>query len=145
MEIIGLNSIAPAMSSQIKSIASTIASSITSVQLTDEESAQLDERIESNSDYINLGTTVFHAVVLALCILALVATSITVFCSKADCRYFIYGVCALMVLVTILGMIVALVLSVVMPAVYITCSVADDGLSSPANFNSTPIGLCRVY
>lgn len=118
-------------------MATSINTSLYSVQLTDNESNKLFDGIEQYKAPIGLAMTIYHGVVIGLCGLALVFTAVAVFLKKPDCRYALYGACAGMAIMVIVGMLVALVLSVVMPATYITCSVANAGLSSPQDFVST--------
>lgn len=56
---------------------------------------------------------------------------------KIGCRHFLYIVCLLTFFLTIVAFIFAIVLSLLMPSLYYTCSYLQPAFTSPTAFAST--------
>ena len=95
--------------------------------------------IDTTSGYFNIFTTVltaFFGAIVGLGILAILGAILMAFCDKYKCRYLIYFSCCFLFLIGIIGFLIAIVLSIVVPAIYWACVFTTFTLSSPDNFKS---------
>ena len=70
---------------------------------------------------ITLGTKAFYAGLIALSSLLIIATILAAICSRYKCRYLMYLMCLLLVLVGILSLIIASFMSIIVPMLYFGC------------------------
>lgn len=101
----------------------------------------IDGQISSAGDSINpilkIITTVVTAIFgafIGLGVLGVVGTIIMTFCEKFRCRYLLYFICLIFVLIGIVCFIVTLIFSIVTPVLYLACDFLQTTISSQAGF-----------
>lgn len=80
--------------------------------------------------------TAFFGVIVGLGILGILGAILMAFCDKYKCRYLIYFSCCILFLIGIVGFLIAIILSIVVPAIFWSCAFISFSLESPANFKS---------
>lgn len=66
-------------------------------------------------------TTAVMGVIVGLSVLVILGAILMTFCDKYKCRYLLYFSCFLLFIIGLLGFVISVVLSVVIPPVYFTC------------------------
>lgn len=86
---------------------------------------------------IKLAFLGFYGAVLGLSVLALIGVTVMACFSKPGCRYLMYFSCVFITLITILGSLLSFILSILVPILFLSCSVINSGIDTMTNFNST--------
>lgn len=66
-------------------------------------------------------TTAVMGVIVGLSVLVILGAILMTFCDKYKCRYLLYFSCFFLFIIGLLGFVISVVLSVVIPPVYFTC------------------------
>ena len=66
-------------------------------------------------------TTAVMGVIVGLSILVILGAILMTFCDKYKCRYLMYFACFFLFIIGLLGMLITVVLSLVIPPIYFTC------------------------
>jgi hypothetical protein len=101
------------------------------------------QSVDSNIPNIKLAFLGFYGAVLGFAALALVGLIVMACFDKPKCRYLMYFSCFLITLITILGSLLSFVLSILVPILFLSCSVINTGIDSMQSFNSNYILIFR--
>lgn len=66
-------------------------------------------------------TTAVMGVIVGLSVLVILGAILMTFCDKYKCRYLMYFACFFLFIIGLLGMLITVILSLVIPPVYFTC------------------------
>jgi hypothetical protein len=89
---------------------------------------------------MNTAITGIYAGLIGLASLAMLATLLLIICNLYKCRYLLYFVCFLLVIVGLVSFLLATIMSIIIPLVYFTCDIVTFSIGSAANFNSNVLG-----
>lgn len=96
----------------------------------------------SNIDSYNIKyAIIFYGVVLGQALLILIAIVFLKCFKMLSCRYFIYFVCFIMFFFTLLLFLATIILSILMPTLYYTCSYFENTFTTPSAFTSMILTL----
>ena len=84
---------------------------------------------------------IFYAVALGLSILALVGVVLMTFCDKFKCRYLMYFACVILFFFGLIGFLIAIIFSFIVPVMYWGCDWIGVTIGSAAGFNTNLQGL----
>lgn len=135
----GFPAISTQMASDLTAVASNLTSLTSSIQIFDSGTGILYANLEIYLGYVNLGLTVFYALVFGLVGVTALGGCCMILCKKDKFRYVMYGACSVMAIVTFLGMIVSLVIAFVLPFLYISCAAVSTAFTNQASFQSTSL------
>lgn len=91
--------------------------------------------------YGTMAIQLFFGAVLGLSVLALLGVVMMTFCDKYKCRYLMYISCVILFFFALLGFLIAVIFSIIVPILYWGCDWLSITFSSSANFhtNITPL------
>ena len=92
--------------------------------------------LQSPKDLGTMGIQLFYGVALGLATLALLGVVLMTFCDKYKCRYLMYFSCFILFFFAILGFLISIVFSILVPIMYWGCQWLDITIGSPSSFNS---------
>jgi hypothetical protein len=96
----------------------------------------------SNIDSYNIKyAIVFYGVILGQVLLILIAIVFLKCFKMLSCRYFIYFICFIMFFFAILLFLATIILSILMPTLYYTCSYFENTFTTPSVFTSMILTL----
>jgi len=127
----------PTMVTDLSTVAPSVATLVTSIQGMDSGTGVLYASIEGYLGYIQTGLTVFYSLVFALTGVTELGGCCMIFLNKDKFRYVMYGACAVMTIIAILGMLVSFVISLVSPFLYMGCNALTGALSDSTAFLGT--------
>lgn len=84
--------------------------------------------------YIRLAVLIFFSVALGLGTLVVIGVVFMTFCDKPKCRYLMYIPCILITIIVVLGFLIAVILSIMAPVLYMGCTVLNTGLDTQQGF-----------
>jgi hypothetical protein len=88
----------------------------------------------------SMGTMViqiFYGVSLGLAVVSLVGVVLMTFCDKFKCRYLMYFACLFMFFIGLIGFLIAVIFSIIVPFLYWGCEWISTTTGSQTGFNST--------
>jgi len=88
------------------------------------------------SSYGSMAVQAFYGVMIGFSSLTLLGTILTVCCGKFSCRNLMYLGCIFLFIAALIGFIIAIVLSILVPVFSWTCSYLDVTLQDSASFNT---------
>ncbi len=97
----------------------------------------ISETHDSMNPIIDLATTsstAFYALFIGLGAIGIISTVLMTFCNKFSCRYLLYFICVLKVLLGVICFLLVISLSTATPAMYFGCDFVTTSVSSSANF-----------
>ena len=74
--------------------------------------------------------SIIYGVMLGLSVLALLGVVLMTFCDKYKCRYLMYFSCVILFFLGILGFLIAMIFSILVPVMYFLCGWLDVTLTS---------------
>lgn len=80
---------------------------------------------------LTLVVTIFFAICIGLGVISILGTASMTFCKMYSCRYTVYLICVMLGVLAIFCFLVAVVFSIVTPAVYFSCDYLKVTVSSP--------------
>jgi hypothetical protein len=90
--------------------------------------SSFDSSVASALDLMNLPQTygtmaiqIFYAVALGLAVFTLIGVILMTFCDKYKCRYLMYFSCIILFFIGLLGFIIAVLFSIILPLMYWGC------------------------
>ena len=86
---------------------------------------------------------IFYAVALGLSVLALVGVVLMTFCDKFKCRYLMYFACVILFFFGLIGFLIAILFSIIVPVMYWGCDWIGVTIGSAAGFNTNLQGLIK--
>eukprot|EP00919_Chromeraceae_sp_WS-2016_P017844 GHVR01042376.1.p1 GENE.GHVR01042376.1~~GHVR01042376.1.p1 ORF type:complete len:286 (+),score=5.96 GHVR01042376.1:756-1613(+) len=92
--------------------------------------------ITNPSDMVTIGVQAFYGVVIGFSIFALIGVILMTCCDKFKCRYLMYFACLILFIIGLIGFIIAVVYSILVPVLYFGCQFMDFSLASKTNFDS---------
>lgn len=98
--------------------------------------AGLDDQVTPIMKIVTMVVTAIFGVFIGLGVLSIIGTLLMTFCDKASCRYLIYFVCVILLVLGILSFLLATLFSIVTPVLYLGCDFLSTSLSSSTNFNT---------
>jgi hypothetical protein len=97
----------------------------------------LDDSLSSSLDILetpkSMGTlviSVIYGVMLGLSVLALLGVVLMTFCDKYKCRYLMYFSCVILFFLGILGFLIAMIFSIIVPVMFFLCEWLDVTMQS---------------
>lgn len=87
-------------------------------------------------EIITIVITAIFGVFIGIGVLAIIATVIMTFCDKFRCRYFLYFICVIFVVLAIVCFLVTLVFSILTPVLYLACDFLNVTTASASGFQS---------
>lgn len=82
----------------------------------------------------NLGIKLYYAVLIGLSVIVILAAILTSCCKFFNCRYVMYFGCVVLFILGLIGFLLAVFFSVVLPPMTWSCQYFDQSLTSEANF-----------
>jgi hypothetical protein len=101
----------------------------------DQTIGNLLDTVQSPSAMITLGVQVFYGVIIGFTVLALLGVLLITFCDKFKCRYLMYFACLFLFLFGIIGFLLSVLFSLIVPILNISCDFISYSLESSANFD----------
>lgn len=96
----------------------------------------------SNIDtQITTYSIILYGVILGLALLTLLAIVFLKCLNAIKCRYFIYIICFLLVFLCMILFIYAIILAIMMPTLFYTCSYFENTFTSPTDFTNSILTL----
>ena len=83
---------------------------------------------------ISLVFTVIYVVIIVMSFLGVIAAVSIGFCGKEQCRHLTYFACVLLFILGFISFIIVIVVSVVVPTLYVTCDFLTVGVSNSTMF-----------
>jgi hypothetical protein len=106
--------------------------------------SQLKNLLSLLSSIDSLTTTysiIFYGIILGMASLILLGIVFMKCLNAIQCRYFIYFICFIMLFFCILLFLYAIILSIIMPTLFYTCSYFENTFTSPTDFTNTILTL----
>lgn len=100
----------------------------------DGQIADAGNKIDPILKIITTVVTAIFGAFIGLGVLGVVGTIIMTFCEKFRCRYLLYFICLIFVLIGIVCFIITLLFSIVTPVLYLACDFLQTTVSSQAGF-----------
>lgn len=97
--------------------------------------------LDSPKSVGTMAIQIFYAVALGLSILALVGVVLMTFCDKFKCRYLMYFACVILFFFGLIGFLIAIIFSLIVPVMYWGCDWIGVTIGSAAGFNTNLQGL----
>lgn len=123
----------------------TVTSALTNFQTTlNDLNTSVDNALGMLDSPKSTGTMaiqIFYAVALGLSILALVGVVLMTFCDKFKCRYLMYFACVILFFFGLIGFLIAIIFSLIVPVMYWGCDWIGVTIGSAAGFNTNLQGL----
>ena len=91
--------------------------------------------IDEYSAQVNTGVRVLYGLTIVMASTMLLGALMVAFCDKVGCRYLIYASCVMLFFIGVLGFLLSVFFSVIVPALYFGCQFMDHSLASAANFD----------
>lgn len=93
------------------------------------------EIMDTPKDIGNLVINLIYGIALGIAVLALLGVILMTFCDKYKCRYLMYFSCVILFFFGLLGFIIAILFSIVVPVMYFFCEWLDVTITS-TGFNT---------
>jgi predicted PurR-regulated permease PerM len=106
------------------------------VKSIDQSISDANDTISPYMKIVTIVLIVFFSVFILLGILGIIGTVLLTFFKKYRCRYLIYAICGVLCFLGLITFIIAVLLSVVTPVIFLGCEYIQTTLSSPSNFQS---------
>ena len=94
-------------------------------------------------DYIRYAFLGYYGAVIGLSVLALLGVIVMACFDKTGCRHLMYVSCVIMFIACLVGVLLSFLLSIVIPILYMGCSVINPALDSSASFLSKTLSYRR--
>lgn len=131
-----LNTASPTIVASLGTTKDTVANYSTMLSDVDVSIGTLFSSTESLLPYVKLAFLGFFGAVLGFSVIALLGVIVMACFNKAGCRYLMYFSCVFMTLITILGSVLSFFLSILVPILFLTCSVLNTGIDSSSSFTN---------
>jgi hypothetical protein len=95
-----------------------------------------DTSISPIMKIVTLGVTAFFGVFIGLGVLGIIGAILMTFCDKFSCRYLVYFVCVILLILGILSFLLSIVFSVITPILYLGCDFLTVTVGSSTGFNT---------
>lgn len=92
---------------------------------------------------VTIAVTAFFGVFIGLGVLGIIGTLLMSCCDKFSCRYLLYFICVIFLVLGLLSFLLSVLFSVITPVLYLGCDFLTTSLASTAGFNAnlaTPLG-----
>ena len=97
--------------------------------------------LEAPRDMGSLVVQLFYGVALGVAVLALLGVVLMTFCDKYKCRYLMYFSCLILFFFALIGFLIAIILSILVPLIYWSCDWLSVSIGSAAGFNANFAGV----
>jgi len=124
------------ITSGIATAASSVANYSSLISGVDSNLGQIFSTITPYLNYIRIAFLAYFGAVIGLSVLALIGVIITACFDKTGCRHLMYVSCVIMFIACLVGFILSFVLSILIPLLYMTCTVITPAIASSSNFTS---------
>lgn len=122
--------------STIDSIVSSMSDMVTTVSGIDSTISGMDDTVSPIMKIVTLVVTAIFGVFIGLGVLSIIGTILMTFCDKFSCRYLVYFVCVIFVLLGFLSFLLATLFSVITPVLYLGCDFLNTSISSQSGFQT---------
>lgn len=123
--------------SQITTINSDLANVRNQINDLDSSLSSSLELLDTPKSMGTLVINVIYGVMLGLSILAMLGVVLMTFCDKYKCRYLMYFSCVILFFLAILGFIIAMLFSIIIPVMYFMCGWLDVTLTETGFLSNT--------
>lgn len=120
----------------IDSIVDKIGAISTPITGVDTTVSGLDDQATPIMKIVTIAVTAIFGAFIGLGVLSIIGTLLMTFCDKFSCRYLIYFVCVILLILGILSFLLATLFSIITPILYLGCDFLTTSLSSSVNFNT---------
>jgi len=86
------------------------------------------------SDYGTMGMQIFYGIMIAFSFFALIGALLTACCNKYGCRHLMYFSCIFLFLIGLIGFLVSVLFSILVPILTWTCSYMDIAMADQTGF-----------
>lgn len=94
---------------------------------------------------ISTAITGIYGGLIGIACVGMLATLLLLICNLYKCRFLLYFTCCILLLVGIISLLLATIISTLIPILYFTCDFTTYSFSSAANFNSKYINIFRQF
>lgn len=140
-----INSVSGTITAGIQTAADAIANFSSIITTTDSGLAVTFGVLNPYLEYVRYAFLGYYGAVIGLSVIALLGLIIMACFDKAGCRHLMYVACIIMLIACIVGFLLSFFLSVIIPILYMTCSIINPALDSSASFSSKVRCYCRCY
>ena len=119
-----------AFSSSIGSITNDLGKVKTQMNDLDKSLSSILDLMDTPKSAGTLVISLIYGVMLGLSILALLGVVLMTFCDKYKCRYLMYFSCVFLFFLGILGFLIAIIFSIIVPAMFLLCEWLDVTVTS---------------
>jgi hypothetical protein len=124
------------ISADIGTAAQLVSNYSSLISSTDQTVGTLFSTINPYLNYVRYASLGYFGAVIGLAVLALLGVIIMACFDKIGCRHLMYVSCVIMLIACIVGFVLSFILSVVIPVLYMTCTVITPAIASSTNFTS---------
>lgn len=100
----------------------------------------IDDTVSPIMKIITMAITAFFGVFIGLSVLGIIGTLFMTCCDKFSCRYLLYFICVIFLILGIISFLIATLFSVITPVLYFGCDFLTTSISSTAGFNANLAG-----
>ena len=97
--------------------------------------------IDAPKDMGSLVINLIYGIMLGLSCLALLGVVLMTFCDKYKCRHLMYFSCVFLFFLGLIGFLIAIIFSIIVPILYFACDWFSITVGSSAGFNTNMAGL----
>jgi hypothetical protein len=129
------------------SLAGAVSNATTLMDNANSGLSQYNTALENSNKYTDgykVVVFVFYAAVIVFAVLCLLTAVITYKATSKCCRMFMYASCVMLTLVTLLGFLISVGLSVAAPVTSWGCIYLNESISSQYNFQSNPSSMQTI-
>ena len=137
----GFSSNTATFNSAISGITSSLSTLQTSVNNLDSNLKSGLSTMDAPKDMGSLVINLIYGIMLGLSCLALLGVVLMTFCDKYKCRHLMYFSCVFLFFLGLLGFLLAMIFSIIVPILYFACDWLSITLGSSAGFNANMAGL----
>lgn len=98
--------------------------------------SNIDDSISGIMKIVTLAVTAFFGVFIGFAVLGIVGTLLMTCCEKFSCRYLLYFLCVILLLLGFLSFLLSLFFSIFTPILYLGCDFLTVAISSSAGFTA---------
>lgn len=120
----------------IDSIVGSMSDMVTTVSGIDDTISTMDDSVSPIMKIVTIVVTAIFGVFIGLGVLSIIGTILMTFCDKFSCRYLVYFVCVILVVLGILSFLLATLFSVITPVLYLGCDFLTTSISSQSSFTT---------
>lgn len=124
------------VSSTIDSIVNSMSDMVNTVTGIDDTISSMDDSVSPIMKIITIVVTAIFGVFIGLGVLSIIGTILMTFCDKFSCRYLVYFVCVILVVLGILSFLLATLFSVITPVLYLGCDFLTTSIGSQSGFTT---------